>query len=354
VKKPGALIKKRVNKADFTQFLTEFIALIRAGLTVPEAMEQCSVRPANPGLAEALKSSLNAVREGAYLSDALAGHGDIFDSIMISSVKTGEMAGDISAPLEKYRMFLERRNALNNKISQALVYPVFILSAMLLILTVLFIFVMPRFTAIYADFDAELPGPTKFVFFIAENAKIMIPAFILSCIALYAGYKAAGKTGPVKRVVDSAVFKLPVFGHIAETSECAALARTLHTLLAGGMTLVEALEKAAESVKNSSYLMRLNRVIALVFAGTGFSAAAASEKLMPSTAIKLIEAGEASGTMPQMMNDVASYYEQAIENRITALMTIIEPALILLTGILVGGIIVIMYLPVFQLTEIIK
>jgi type IV pilus assembly protein PilC len=347
-------LKKRVNRDDFIQFITEFIALIRAGLTVPEALGQCSNRPANPRLSNVLQASLKAINEGAPLSDAVALFPDVFDTVIISSIRTGESAGDLASPLEKYRSYMERRNNLRKKVAQALVYPLFILVAMAIILTVLFVFVMPRFVTLYSDFNAELPAPTRLIIFIVSNMGIILPAAAVAVILAYAGLKAAGRSYQFRLLFDDIKLGLPLFGGIAGPLEIAGLARTLFTLLSGGMTLAEALKTAKDSVKNTRFLKRLDCTIARIYSGEGFAAAAAEENLMPATAIKLLEAGESSGMMDAMLGEIASYYEQIAESRITSMMTIIEPALIFLTGILVGGVIIAMYLPIFKLAEIVR
>jgi len=347
-------LKKKVNQDDFIQFITEFVALIRAGLTVPEVLEQCSSRPANPRLSNVLHECLAAINEGMTLSAAVAMFPDVFDTIITSSIRTGESAGDLASPLEKYRSYMERRNNLRKKVSQALVYPLFILAAMAIILTVLFVFVMPRFAALYSDFNAELPAPTRFIIFIVSNMGIILPAVFAAAILSFVALKNAGRSFKFKLMVDDIKLSMPFFGGIIGPLEIAGLARTLFTLLSGGMTLAEALNTAKDSVKNSRYLKRLDSLIAGIYSGQGFAAAASKENLMPSTAIKLLEAGESSGMMDSMLGEISSYYEQIAESRITAMMTIIEPALIFLTGILVGGVIIAMYLPIFKLAEIVK
>jgi type IV pilus assembly protein PilC len=346
--------KKRVNQDDFIQFITEFIALIKAGLTVPDAVKQCSDRPANPYLSNVLKESLKAINEGATLSESLALFPDIFDTVIISSIRTGESAGDLASPLEKYRVYMERRNNLRKKVTQALVYPIFILAAMTIILAVLFIFVMPRFVNLYSDFNAELPAPTRFIIFIVSNIGVIVSAAAAAGFLAYSALKTAGRSFKFRLLFDDIKLGLPLFGGIINPLETANLARTLFTLLSGGMTLAESLKVSKESVKNTRFLKRLDGVITRIYSGEGFAAATSEERLMPATAIKLIEAGESSGMMDSMLGEIAAYYEQIAESRITAMMTIIEPALIFLTGIMVGGVIIAMYLPIFKLAEIVK
>jgi len=349
-----SFINKRINTDDFVQFLTEFIALIRAGLTIPEALEQCSNRPGNQYLSTALKNTVNAIKEGVHFSSALEQYPDIFDTLMISSVKTGESAGDLVSPLAGYKAYLERKNSIRKKVTQAMVYPVFILVVMLLILTALFIFVMPRFITLYSDFDTQLPGPTRFLLFLAGNMKFIAPTIAAVLIAAYIFLRATKGEKPVKARLDSLAVKLPYFGGIIRSLEYANISRTLFTLVSGGMQLAEALKTTRSSVKNSFFLEKLEKVIDKVYAGTVFSSAAADEKLLPPTAIKLLEAGEASGTLDAMLGEISGYYEQIADGKITAVMTLIEPTMIFLTGILVGGVIIAMYLPIFRLAEVVK
>jgi type IV pilus assembly protein PilC len=353
-KKQKTSSKKGVNRDDFVQFITEFIALIKAGLTVTDSLEQSKKRPENPGLASALDASLIAIREGAPLSEALGRYPGIFDDMLIAAVKTGESSGNLAGPLEKYKSYLDRSNTIRKKITQALVYPAFILSVMVIILAVLFIFVMPRFTALYADNDAELPGPTKAVFFIVMNMKFIAPPAALAVFLLAAAVFYLGKKPSIKMAADKFFFNMVFIGKIAAPLQYSSTARSIATLLSGGMPLADSLKTAANGTRNIYFRGKLEKVISRIYGGEHFAAAAGAENLMPETAIKLFEAGESSGSLDAMLSEVANYYDQVADGRISAAMSIMEPLLIFITGIVVGGVVIIMYLPVFKLTEIIK
>ena len=346
--------KKGINRDDFIQFITEFIALTKAGLTVTESLEQSMKRPGNPGLASALDASLKSIREGASLSEAFGMYPGIFDEVMLAAIKTGESSGSLAAPMEKYRSYLERSNNMRRKITQALVYPVFILCAMAIILTVLFIFVMPRFTALYSEYDAQLPAPTRAVFYVVSNIKFIAPAAAAVIFLAFTGIMYLGKKPSFKHAADKAIFNMPFADSIVAPLHYSSAARSIATLLSGGMPLAESLRTAANCTRNVFFRGKIERVISRIYGGEHFAGAAAAEKLMPETAIKLLEAGESSGALDGMLSEIAGYYEQIADTRITSAMSIIEPLLIFLTGILVGGVVVVMYLPVFRLTEIIK
>ncbi|MFP4466071.1 MAG: type II secretion system F family protein [Candidatus Goldiibacteriota bacterium] len=344
----------RVGAEEILFFAKELAALIKAGLTVPEAVSLTCRRPGSRTMEHILKRVNTDIRKGVHLSAACAAHTNVFDSLFISALKTGEMTGCLAAPLEKYAVFLEKKTALAKKVSQAAAYPIFLLIIMALIITVLFSYVMPRFAVLYAGFDAELPGFTGFLFHIADNFFVYAgSAAVFFIVMSVVGVKIKDKKF-FREFFDRLKINNPLTGQTAVFLEYERTARTMAMLLSGGTPLVDAMEAAKDSVKNSIFAQRLDRVITRVKGGDQFSEAARSEKLFSETAAGLLNTGEASGSLENMLSETAAYYERRIDYRMSRIMSLVEPAMILAAGVLVGAVVVMMYLPVFKIAEIIR
>ncbi len=345
---------RRVRPEEFALFNQEFMALIRAGLTIPDALALAANRPDSPSLGRILARVLEDVRGGALLSDACAHHPEAFERLYLAAVRTGEKTGDLAKVLARYHEYLRHRVALRKKLNQAMAYPAFLLVALVVILAVLFVFVMPRFVAMYADLGADLPLPTRMLLGVVEYIYIVAPLALAAGAAAVFGWRRWTATATGRRQVDQIRERLPYIGGLARIVITAQLARSLSTLLAGGTPLVEALRTASSSVTNQVYLDRLEQVTRQVIEGGSLAQAVRTTALMPDMAARMIEVGEASGGLDTMLAEIAQFYEEMLDTRLSRVMTLVEPLMMLLMGVLIGGIIIIMYLPVFHLADIIK
>ena len=345
---------RRVSPEDFALFNQEFMALVRAGLTVPDALGLASERPDCPALGKILARVNEDVRNGMAFSDACARHPEAFERLFLAGARTGEKTGDLAAVLARYQEYLRHRVALRKMVGQALAYPVVLLIALGVILAVLFAFVMPRFVAMYADLGAALPYPTRVLLSIVEHLHIVGPALAgLTALGIWGGRKwLALESG--RRQAHRLLERLPYFGEVTRTVVAAQLARSLSTLLAGGTPLVEALRTAASALTNQLYLDRLESATRRVTEGASLADAVRTSALLPTMAARMIQVGEASGGLDAMLGEVAQFYEEVLDRRLGRIMALIEPLLMLLMGLLIGGIIIVMYLPVFHMANIVK
>ena len=348
------LRRKRIKPEVFLLFNQEFIALVRAGLTIPEALKLATAHPDNVMLAQILQRVLEDVRGGVLFSEACARHPDVFDGLYTSALKTGEKTGTLPSVLMKYQAGLKKRVEFAKKVSHALTYPLFLLVTLGVILGVLFVFVMPRFVTMYADFGAELPLPTKILVGLVRHFPLYLPILILLSIAVWLAWRAWVATPAGRLRVDKVKTRLPLLGDINRHVAIAQLARTLSTLLSGGTPLVEAMNTTRESLTNRADAQALGRATVLVTEGKSLAQAMQMSELMPNTALKMIEVGEASGNLDGMLAEIAEYYEDLLSNKLARLTALVEPMMMLLMGVLIGGIIVIMYLPIFYMVDIVK
>lgn len=349
-----SLQRSTVRPEAFLQLVQEFLSLMRAGLSLPEMLALAADRPGEPMLAQVLGRVLKDVRSGMLLSQACAAHPDVFDALFLAAVRTGEKTGELPSVLARYHEALRLRVALRKKISQALAYPIFLLIALVVILGVMFAFVMPRFVSMYANFDAKLPAPTRWLLAAVEYFPLIaLAGGAMSALALVAWRSFSSK--PAGRLkIDQWKLRAPLLGDAARTAAIAHLARSLSTLLAGGTPLVEALRTVQESFPNRAFALRVADVADQVTQGESLTKAVRIAALLPETAIKMLQVGEASGGLDRMLAEMAQYYEELLESRLARIMALVEPALVLLMGLMIGGIIIVMYLPIFNLAEVIR
>lgn len=350
----GLPSRRRVRPEAFMLFNQEFIALLRAGLTIPETLRLCADRPDSPLLSQVLREVGDAVRDGALLSEACARHQELFDGLYLAALKTGEKTGTLVQVLEKYQVNLRHRVELARKVGHALAYPAFLLITLVVILAVLFLFVLPRFVTLYADFGAQLPLPTRILIGIVEFLPYLVPVLAAFVLLGWAGWHRWLRNNAARIRIDVLKEKLPLLGGIFRNTASAQLARTLATLLSGGTPLVEAMRVTGESLTSRARAARLVEATKRVAGGMSLALAMQAENLLAPTAVKMIEVGEASGGLETMLVQVASFHEEALSNSLTRMMALIEPILMLLIGVFVGGIIIVMYLPIFYIVDVIK
>lgn len=356
LKRSGLILShgKRIKPENFMLLNQEFTALLRAGLNIPEALKLAADRPDSPQLSQVLRHVEEAVRGGASLSEACAQHGDVFDGLYLAALRTGEKTGALPQVLAKYQVNLRHRVELMRKVGHALAYPAFLLITLLVILAVLFVFVLPRFVALYADFGAQLPVPTRVLIKLVEVMPYLAPILILVGIAGWMLWQKLLCDDANRIRFDAFKEQLPLLGGIYRHTGSAQFARTLETLLSGGTTLVEAMQITAESLPNRYRAKLLKEVRRQVMEGVSLASALSATKMLSATAIKMIEVGEAGGGLEDMLTEVAVFHEEALSNSLTRMMSLIEPILMLLMGVFVGGIIIVMYLPIFYIVDVIK
>ncbi len=350
----GLPSRQRIKPEAFLLLNQEFTALLRAGLTIPEALRLAAERPDSPQLSQVLRHVEEAVRDGLSLSEACAQHGDVFDGLYLAALRTGEKTGALPQVLAKYQVNLRHRVELMRKVGHALAYPAFLLITLLVILAVLFVFVLPRFVTLYADFGAQLPAPTRTLIWLVEAMPYAAPLLVFLGVAGWMFWQRLQRDEAMRIRIDAFKERIPLLGGIYQHTASAQLARTLGTLLSGGTTLVEAMQITAESLPNRYRAELLNEVRRQVMEGVSLASAMASTNILTSTAVKMIEVGEAGGGLEDMLIEVAVFHEEALSNRLTRMMALIEPILMLLMGVFVGGIIIVMYLPIFYIVDVIK
>lgn len=344
----------RVHEKVFLQFNKEVSSLLRAGLPLVESLSVVANRSDDRTFGAILQQVIGLVKEGSSFADACARYPHIFDDIYISNLKTGEKSGSLHHALSEYQKYLHQKIQFKSKLKKAIAYPLFLVVTLILVLSFLFVFIVPSFAELFDSFNAELPLATRIVMSGAQNFPYLAALVIGSAGILYALLHIGRDQDDVNHRIDRIKTKVPLFGRIIKNARYIQLTRNISTMLAAGMPLLMALENMQAIYRKTAFGQTLEAVTEDVMNGSSLHQALASHQLLSEQAIKLIEVGESSGDLEQMLSEVGDYFENELDDRLSIIMSLFEPALMLLIGFMVGGIIVSMYLPIFYLAEIVK
>ena len=338
----------RVKANDFLLFNQQLAALLRAGIPILQAITMLRRRATAPRLRAVLENVEEAIRGGAALSQAFADQGAMFPRIYTASILAGERSGALDEVLSRYVSYMRRSVGLRRKIRGALAYPTFLLIACLGMVVFLTTFVVPRMSDLFAGFGNNLPTITVIVLAISgwtmRNALWFVPLLAVgSGLAFIWSRTQAGRL-----VIDRAILRLPLAGKLVVQMSTAQASRSLATLLAGGITIVESWEIAAESITNMELRQRSSAILPLIREGRSFTESLESAKWMPELAMDMIGIGERSGSLREMLDEVATFYDAESEVRLEQLTTTLEPAILVVMGGVVVTILLAIYLPIIQ------
>jgi type IV pilus assembly protein PilC len=338
----------RVKANDFLIFNQQLAALVRAGIPILQAIAMLRKRAASARLRAVLGDVEEQIRGGAALSQAFASQGSIFPRIYTASILAGERSGALDEVLLRYVTYMRRNVALRRKIRGALAYPLFLLFASGCMVTFLTVYVVPRMSDLFSGFGTELPIVTQIVLglsrWLSSNVIWFGPLFIGGAIALFLWSRT--ESGRMK--VDALILKLPLAGNLVIQLSIAQATRSLATLLAGGITLVESWEIAAESITNRELRRRSSAILPMIREGRSFTESLESARWVPLLAVDMVGIGERSGSLREMLDEVAVFYDAESEVRLEQLTTTLEPAILVVMGGIVVTILLAIYLPIIQ------
>ena len=345
--------KAKIARHEFLVFNQELATLLKAGMPLVQSLDILRTRLSNPLFKAVLDDVHEKVRSGTALSDAFQAHGDLFPSVYTASLMAGERAGNLDAVLRRFVAYSKVVDTVRKKTISALIYPAILISLAIVLVAVIVIQVVPTFSEFYASFDADLPWSTRLIVGLSDvvrgNLLLIIIALLAGVIAFYTWIKQPGQ----RARFDHIVMKLPFAGPSVHKFATAQLARTLATLLGGGIPLVNAIEIASRSTGNRYMGQELTIVGQRVREGHGFAATLLERRVVPDVAIKMIEVGESTGALQEMLNSLADFYDEEIETDVGRFVTVIEPALLIIMGIVISVIVLALYLPLFELTNVI-
>lgn len=353
----GVRIRRRSERAirikhdDFLLFNQQLAALLKAGLPVLQSIQMLRQRSPNPKLRIVLADIEARIKSGSALSEAFTAQGDTFPRIYSASILAGERSGNLDDVLRRYVEYTKSIAALRRKIRSALTYPIILLAAALGLITVLTTFVIPRFSTIYENMNAELPTITVIVVGVSNavgaNLYWLGPLVLVLAVSLVLWRR----TEAGRRAIDRMILKLPIVGDLVKQMTTAQMTRSLATLLAGGITLVESFQIALQSVTNRELLRVTEGVTQQIREGKPFTESLTACGWVPALATDMIGVGERSGSLREMLDEVAGFYDAETEVKLGQLTTFIEPAILVSMGVVVVTILLAIYMPLLQMVS---
>lgn len=346
--------KIRVSDKEFLGFTKQLASLLRAGMPLVESIAIARKRGHSKAFGAILEDLETKLKDGAAMAEVCGRYPDVFDEIFLSNVRTAEKGGGLYQALCEYQSYLSRRIAFQSTLKKAIAYPVFLVFTLVVVLGFLFVFIVPSFSELFDSFNAELPYATRLVLGLAETFPIFAGFLIVAALSLAVFLKLTKERVSLRQRLDGLKLRIPVAGRIIQQSRYAQISRNMSTMVTSGMPLVAALESLADSFGKTFSGPQLHAIREQVMEGVPLHKAMLEQNLMSEQAVMLIEAGESAGDLSGMLSEVADYYETELTDRLDVIMSLFEPALMLIIGFVVGGIIVSMYLPIFYLAEVVK
>ena len=345
--------RRKINLEKFLIFNQQFVTLVRAGLPILKGLDLLADRLTDPKLGPHIKAVRDDVRNGTLLSEAFRAQA-VFPKIYVTSVMAGEKSGSLTEVLDRYVSYQKVSLAIKKKVMVSLMYPSVLVVLVVLLMVFLVTFVVPRFASLYESFHATLPGPTRMLIALGTAAQTYIVAFAAVLVAGIFGFRWWARRESARTTIDRIKLSMPMVGEIWLKYQVAQLARILSTLLTGGIPLVQAMETAAESLNTPLLQRTVESAGKSVREGQPLSGSLKALKMFPGLAIDMIEVGESTGALPQMLNSVAEFFEDDVNTRMQAMLSLIEPAIMLIMGAFVAFVLVSLYLPIFSLADTIR
>lgn len=350
----GKRRKKKITATDIAVFARQTATMMGAGVPLVQALDIIAKGSDNPALAELVGDVRNNIEGGSTFAEALSHHPKHFDELFINLVAAGEASGALDALLERIATYKEKTEAIKAKVRKAMFYPGAVITVAIGVMGILLYFVVPQFQALFQGFGAELPAFTRLVIHLSELIQKWWWLILIGIvIATFLFVNARRKNYKFRRLIDRLLLKLPIIGNILYKSVVARFARTLSTMFAAGVPLVEALDSVAGASGNLLFEEGIRQMRAQVATGQQLQLAMANTGLFPSMTRQMVAIGEESGSLDAMCTKVADIYEQEVDNQVDALSSLLEPFIMVIIGVLVGGLVIAMYLPIFQLGSVV-
>jgi type IV pilus assembly protein PilC len=354
IKKRRMRSGKPIKPKDLAIFTRQLATMMKAGVPLLQAFDIVGRGNPNPSVTKLLSDIRNDVETGTSLSTAFRKYPIYFDNLYCNLVEAGESAGILDQLLDRLAVYMEKTEAIKSKIKSALMYPISVLIVAFVVVAVIMIFVVPSFKEVFAGFGAELPAPTLIVIAMSE---VFVKYWYLIFGGLGGGIyfflESWKRNEKVQAFMDRLMRKLPIFGVLVEKSCIARWTRTLATMFAAGVPLVEALDSVGGAAGNIVYLQATQKIQQEVSTGTALTTAMANANLFPSMVLQMCAIGEESGSIDHMLGKCADFYESEVDDMVAGISSLMEPIIIVVLGTIIGGIVVAMYLPIFKMGQVV-
>ena len=346
--------RRRIRTREFLVFNQELATLLRAGLPLVQSLDILRQRMDDPAFRTILNDVHDRVHAGAALSEAFDAQGDVVPGMYTASLLAGEKSGGLEEVIRRYVAYVKVVTALQRKTLSALVYPAVLLGLSMVVVSIIVLNVVPEFEAFYGGFGAELPWMTQVVVAVSNTARNHFLLIVLSAgAAVAAVWRWLQRPGRAA-LLDRVVLRIPGIGSIAGQFATSQLSRTLATLLGGGIPLVDAIDVASRAIGNRFYAEQLAVVGQRVREGEALAGALEARGIFPSVVIRMVEVGEATGALREMLTSVADFFDEQIETRLGRFVTVIEPVLLIVMGLVIAALLVALYLPLLQLGTVLS
>ncbi|QEY25564.1 type II secretion system F family protein [Neisseria zalophi] len=354
VSKVKAVRKKRITQEDITVFTRQLATMMKAGLPLMQAFEIVAKGHSNPSVTQMLMEIRADVEQGSALGKAFSKHPKYFDRFYCNLIAAGEAGGVLETLLDKLAVYKEKTQAIKKKVKSALTYPIAIVVVAIVLVFIMMVFVLPAFGQVYSSMGAELPGLTQIVMsisdFFVEYAWVIVVGTVAICYAAFQWYK---KSPTLQKRVDAVLLRLPIFGPIVKKATIARWARTTSTLFAAGVPLVEVLDSVSGAAGNILYEEATQDIRAKVTQGLSLTSSMQGTDMFPNMVLQMASIGEESGSLDDMLNKAAEFYEDEVDNSVAQLSSLMEPIIMVVLGSIIGVILVAMYLPLFNLGNVV-
>jgi type IV pilus assembly protein PilC len=354
VRKKSYRSGKRIKEKDISLFTRQLATMMKAGVPLLQAFDIVGKGHANPSVSKLVLDLRADIETGTSLNQAFRKFPLYFDALFCNLVAAGEQAGILEDLLTRLAIYKEKTLAMKAKIKSALMYPISILAVAFIVTAVIMIWVVPAFKEVFASFGANLPAPTLFV--------MALSAFFVSWwyvifgglgLAIWFFFYTWKRSVPMQRAMDRFMLRIPIFGEVIRKATIARWTRTLSTMFAAGVPLVESLDSVGGAAGNAVYADATRRIQNEVSTGTSLTAAMQNADVFPNMVTQMVSIGEESGALDAMLAKVADFYEEEVDEAVAALSSLMEPAIMVILGVLIGGLVIAMYLPIFKLGSVV-
>lgn len=355
-KKPKAFFssKKKIKALDISYFLRQMTTMLSSGVPLVQAFDIVGRGHENPTMAALIMDLKAAVEGGETFAAALAKHPRQFDELVVSLVEAGEQSGTLETLLDKVATYKEKTESLKAKIKKAMFYPAAVVVVAVVVTAILLVFVVPQFESLFTGFGADLPAFTRMVVNLSEFVQArwwaMLGVILLIGVVFVQVHRRSAR---FRRFVDIAVLRIPAVGPILRKAAIARFARTLSTMFAAGVPLVEALHSVSGATGNAVYAEATERMREETSAGAQLQWSMRNVAVFPNMVVQMVAIGEESGSLDAMLAKVADFYEEEVDNAVDSLSSLLEPLIMVVLGVLIGGLVIAMYLPIFMLGQVI-
>ncbi|HQF67540.1 MAG TPA: type II secretion system F family protein [Candidatus Cloacimonadota bacterium] len=347
-------IRTGVSLKTLVFFTRQLSTMFSAGLTIEKAVTDLEKEEKNKKFAKVLRRISDDIRKGYSLSESMEQHPGVFNPLYVALVKAGEVSGTLHTVLDELSDYLEKIEDTRRKVISAMAYPVFIMIFLVFVIWVMFYYIVPMFAGVYADFNAELPAPTRAAIAISNFIVNNVFLTILIVIGIVVAFFLVNLTDRGRYIMDSIKLKIPVIGKVLSNSIMSKFSRTFSILMAAGVPIMDTMELTENVVQNAVVEGGVRRARVMVKEGYGVANAFRKTGIFPPTLLQMIATGEETGDMDKLLGKAAQFYEKLVDSVIDRLTSLIEPLLIVIMAALVGSIIVVIYLPIFDLGEAIS